>query len=128
MDLALPNVSRMFSAYNKVSTDISFRTVWYSGDVICYSLQHRRRSGYLYPGKSPETDSYFPQTALRADTTLLDLQNPEVIEVVDGHIAAPMTPGLGLEINEALVREAATKSKPWANTLWRGVDGGFREW
>ncbi|KAJ9099918.1 hypothetical protein QFC21_003923 [Naganishia friedmannii] len=54
--------------------------------------------------------------------------NPEVIEVVEGHIAAPMAPGLGLEINEALVREAATKSKPWANTLWRGVDGGFREW
>lgn len=63
-----------------------------------------------------------------SDSAFTPPQNPEILEVVDGHVAAPMTPGLGLEINEALVREAATKSKPWANTLWRGPDGGFREW
>ena len=40
-------------------------------------------------------------------------------------------PGLGIEINEALVREAASKhieEKAWRNAVWKGEDGGLREW
>lgn len=39
--------------------------------------------------------------------------------------------GLGIEINEALVREAAekySKEKAWRNATWRGEDGSLREW
>lgn len=40
-------------------------------------------------------------------------------------------PGLGVEINEALVREAAAKhstEKAWRNAVWKGEDGSLREW
>jgi galactonate dehydratase len=59
---------------------------------------------------------------------LLLKQNPEVLDVVEGHIQAPMTPGLGIEINEKLVREMAAKQFVWSTPTWRGFDGGLREW
>ena len=40
-------------------------------------------------------------------------------------------PGLGIEINEALVREAAAKhlkEQPWRSPAIRGEDGCLREW
>ncbi len=40
-------------------------------------------------------------------------------------------PGLGIEINEALVRETAAQyatEKPWRNLVWYGDDGSLREW
>ena len=40
-------------------------------------------------------------------------------------------PGLGIEINETLVRETAARyvnEKPWRNEVWSGPDGSFREW
>lgn len=39
-------------------------------------------------------------------------------------------PGLGIEINEELVRKQAVDSKDfsWRNPTWRGPDGGIREW
>ena len=40
-------------------------------------------------------------------------------------------PGLGIEINEQLVREYADKynnQKPWINAVWAGEDGSLREW
>jgi galactonate dehydratase len=43
-----------------------------------------------------------------------------------------MTPGLGVEINEELVRATSKafveKDIAWANPVWRGEDGGLREW
>ena len=40
-------------------------------------------------------------------------------------------PGLGIEINEVLVRETSEKynnEKAWRNQVWRGPDGTQREW
>ena len=40
-------------------------------------------------------------------------------------------PGLGVEINEALVREVATKhasEKAWRNVVWAGPDSALQEW
>lgn len=40
-------------------------------------------------------------------------------------------PGLGIEINEQLVRETAQeyiKNKAWRNEVWTGADGSLREW
>ena len=42
-----------------------------------------------------------------------------------------LDPGLGIAINEGLVREAAAayaKDKPWRNEVWYGVDNALREW
>jgi len=56
------------------------------------------------------------------------LKNPEVLEVKDGFIKVPMAPGLGIEVNEELVRANAKDAKHWSNLTWRGEDGGLREW
>jgi len=40
-------------------------------------------------------------------------------------------PGLGIQINEALVRsraEVCFTQPPWRNATWRGEDGSLREW
>ncbi|EGO03890.1 hypothetical protein SERLA73DRAFT_165456 [Serpula lacrymans var. lacrymans S7.3] len=59
------------------------------------------------------------------------LVDPSVFEVKDGHVAALQGAGLGIEINEALVRERAADcvTRPaWRNAVCRGDDGGLREW
>ncbi|KAI0659797.1 enolase C-terminal domain-like protein [Cubamyces menziesii] len=59
------------------------------------------------------------------------LVDPTVFTVKNGYVEALYGPGLGIEINEALVREAASKhisEKAWRNAVWKGEDGGLREW
>ncbi|WP_419252707.1 galactonate dehydratase [Caulobacter sp. ErkDOM-YI] len=56
------------------------------------------------------------------------MRNPEVFEVHDGMVAALSGPGLGVEIDEDMVREAAKDAPSWRNPIWRGQDGSFREW
>ncbi|PSR83544.1 hypothetical protein PHLCEN_2v5698 [Hermanssonia centrifuga] len=57
--------------------------------------------------------------------------DPSVFAVKEGYVNAPEGPGLGIEINEALVRETAAQyatEKPWRNLVWYGDDGSLREW
>jgi len=56
------------------------------------------------------------------------MRNPEVFDVHDGMVAALQGPGLGVEIDEDMVREAAKDAPSWRNPIWRGQDGSFREW
>lgn len=56
------------------------------------------------------------------------MRNPEVFDVKDGMVEALAGPGLGVEINEELVREVAAQPHNWRNPIWRGADGSFREW
>ncbi len=56
------------------------------------------------------------------------MRNPEVFDVRDGMVAALSGPGLGVEIDEDMVREAARDAPSWRNPIWRGQDGSFREW
>lgn len=59
------------------------------------------------------------------------MTNPEVFEVRDGHIDLLTAPGLGVELNEDLIRKEAAeaaKLEPWINPLFRGPDGTVREW
>jgi galactonate dehydratase len=46
----------------------------------------------------------------------------------DGSLAIPSGPGLGVDINEAAVREAAKEGHRWRNPVWRHKDGSFAEW
>lgn len=45
-------------------------------------------------------------------------------------IASLSQPGLGIDIDEDLVRKAAKEINgfSWRNPVWRGPDGGIREW
>lgn len=54
--------------------------------------------------------------------------NPEVLSTVDGFLPIPTGPGLGIEIDEAKVREAAAEPHRWRNPIWRLADGSFAEW
>jgi galactonate dehydratase len=56
------------------------------------------------------------------------LRNADVFTVRDGMVDAPSGPGLGVEIDEARVRHAAEEPHRWRNPVWRGRDGGLREW
>lgn len=57
------------------------------------------------------------------------LRDPSVFDVTDGMVPALQGPGLGVQIDEERVREAAANMGPgWRNPVWRGPDGSVREW
>lgn len=60
---------------------------------------------------------------------LLDyVQDPAVFAYTDGSVAIPSGPGLGIEIDEAYVRERAAEGHRWRNPQWRHADGSVAEW
>ncbi|KAK0650911.1 D-galactonate dehydratase [Lasiodiplodia hormozganensis] len=50
-----------------------------------------------------------------------------VFTVKDGYVDALTGPGLGIEINEELVRQVAQTATPWPNGEFYGPDGSIRE-
>ena len=54
--------------------------------------------------------------------------DPALFEFVDGHARRPLGPGLGIEVDEAVVREAARRGHRWRSPIWRHSDGAFAEW
>jgi galactonate dehydratase len=56
------------------------------------------------------------------------LVDPAVFRFEDGHVARPMAPGLGIEVDEAAVRDAAERGHQWRSPVWRHGDGAFAEW
>lgn len=66
--------------------------------------------------------------AVRASQWLRYLQDPTVIEFDKGSGAVPKGVGLGLTINEEVVREAARRGQHWRVPLLRNVDGTLSEW
>ncbi|MER2507695.1 MAG: galactonate dehydratase [Amaricoccus sp.] len=60
---------------------------------------------------------------------LLDyLVDPSVFAYRDGHVAIPQGPGLGIEVDEAVVAKAAEAGHRWRNPVWRHADGSLAEW
>jgi galactonate dehydratase len=51
-----------------------------------------------------------------------------VLSPVDGYLPIPDGPGLGIEIDEAAVRDAHNNRHRWRNPVWRHQDGSFAEW
>jgi len=61
------------------------------------------------------------------------ITNPDVFKVEAGMISILEGPGLGIQINEDLIREEDAKHRAgqvnsWRNPIWRGPDGAIREW
>jgi galactonate dehydratase len=59
------------------------------------------------------------------------MTNPDVFAVKEGAIDLLTAPGLGIELNEDLIRQEAAeaaKLEPWQNPVFRGPDGTIREW
>ncbi|MGG1515423.1 galactonate dehydratase [Paenibacillus oryzisoli] len=60
---------------------------------------------------------------------LLDyLVDPSVFQYEDGFVRNLTAPGLGIEVNEAKVREMAKIGHNWKNPIWRQPDGTVAEW
>ncbi|HEY9132844.1 MAG TPA: galactonate dehydratase [Dyella sp.] len=64
------------------------------------------------------------------DGELLDyVVNKEAFTLEQGHMKPFDKPGLGVEIDEALVIERSRQAtKDWRNPLWRHADGSIAEW
>ncbi|GGJ08674.1 galactonate dehydratase [Alicyclobacillus cellulosilyticus] len=60
---------------------------------------------------------------------LLDyVVDPSVFHFADGFVRRLCGPGLGIEIDEEKVREAAARGHDWKNPVWRLADGSIAEW
>jgi galactonate dehydratase len=64
---------------------------------------------------------------------LLDyLRDKSIFEYKDGFISVTSKPGLGVDINEEVVAEAAAEAEQkgvnWKNPVWRNFDGTIAEW
>ncbi|MFN8450948.1 MAG: galactonate dehydratase [Anaerolineae bacterium] len=60
---------------------------------------------------------------------LLDyLVDPAVFHYKDGFVALPTAPGLGITVDEVVVRQAAKSGHQWRNPVWRLDDGSIGEW
>jgi galactonate dehydratase len=58
---------------------------------------------------------------------LASLADPSVFEYDDGYVSLPEGPGLGVEIDEEVVRERAG-DVDWHSPVWRHDDGSVAEW
>ena len=54
--------------------------------------------------------------------------NREDFKFVDGRVALPTKPGLGVEVNKELILEEAKTPHQWKNPVWRHKDGSVAEW
>jgi galactonate dehydratase len=62
------------------------------------------------------------------ESDVLDyLADPDVFAFEDGYVDLPDGPGLGVEVDEATVRERAG-DVDWHNPVWRRDDGSVAEW
>ena len=55
-------------------------------------------------------------------------RDPAPLTPADGYLPIPTGPGLGVELDEEKVREAARTPHRWRNPAWRLGDGSFAEW
>jgi galactonate dehydratase len=56
------------------------------------------------------------------------LADPAPLRFVQGRAALPTAPGLGVTVNEEVVRAASEGAPDWKNPLWRNRDGTVAEW
>lgn len=56
------------------------------------------------------------------------VHNQEDFKFVDGRVALPVKPGLGVEVNKELVLEENEHPHEWKNPVWRHNDGSVAEW
>ena len=56
------------------------------------------------------------------------LKKPEVFQYKNGYVDLMPGPGLGIEVDEAYVREMAKEGHDWHNPIWRDSDGVIAEW
>ncbi|MDS0223062.1 galactonate dehydratase [Haloarcula sp. S1AR25-5A] len=71
-----------------------------------------------------DLDLHDPTTSQR----LKVLEDPETFRFEDGYVKRPTGPGLGIEIDEAHIRELSQTEVNWYNPVWHHEDGSVAEW
>lgn len=56
------------------------------------------------------------------------VKNQEDFAFVDGYVALPKRPGLGVDVNKELVLEENKNPHNWKNPVWHHADGSVAEW
>lgn len=56
------------------------------------------------------------------------LVDQSVFDIKEGYVDALSGPGLGIEINEEVVRRTSKDTQPWVTKEFYGPDGSIREW
>jgi len=56
------------------------------------------------------------------------LEDPRIFAYEDGYAEVPEGPGLGIEVSEDRVREAASVGHDWRNPVWRNQERTVAEW
>lgn len=56
------------------------------------------------------------------------LKDQSVFGIKEGFVHAPKGPGLGIEIDEEMVRRISKETEPWQPKEFFGPDGSIREW
>ena len=56
------------------------------------------------------------------------LVDKSVFEITEGFVGAPSKPGIGVDIDEEMVRRISKETEPWQPKEFYGPDGSIREW
>lgn len=56
------------------------------------------------------------------------IKDAKVFDVKDGYVDALTASGLGIEVDEQMVRQVAKSAEPWQPKEFYGPDGAIREW
>jgi galactonate dehydratase len=56
------------------------------------------------------------------------ISNKEDFQIQSGLIYRTDKPGLGIEMNEEIIKEMSKIQHNWSNPIWRNSDGSFTEW
>ena len=83
-------------------------------DAVCYNAFIQEQSLGIHYNQGSDILDY--------------LVDPEVFDYKDGYCTIPKGPGLGIEINEEVVRKQAETGHRWRNPVWRHTDGSISEW
>lgn len=82
-------------------------------DATCHNAVIQEQSLSIHYNKSNDLLDY--------------MKNPELFTYTDGFVDIPEKPGLGVEVNENLVRKLEGDHR-WRNETWRHEDGSVAEW
>lgn len=83
-------------------------------DAICYNAVIQEQSLGIHYNQGGDLNDY-----LTPDSRF---------KVVDGFLPIPMGPGLGIEVDEAVVAERAALGHAWRAPVWRHADGSIADW
>lgn len=56
------------------------------------------------------------------------LKDQSVFAIDGGHVKAPTGFGLGIEVDEEMIRKISAETQPWPPKEFFGPDGSIREW